>query len=119
MNGLIASTITMEITIDLSLLKAVVVAGDTREVGDMKNKDGEVDADTTMDVVDVDLVVETTKVPLVTKVDTNTKTKIMVAKITMEMTEIMATMANIIMVVLLVTMVIISTRVPTKIRTRG
>ena len=41
------------------------------------------DADTTMEVVDVDLVVETTKVPLVTKVDPTTKAKIMVAKITM------------------------------------
>ena len=77
------------------------------------------DPDTTMDVVDVDLVVETTKVPLVTKVDPTTKATIMVAKITMEIMEIMATTANIITVVLLVTMVIISTRVPTNIQTRG
>ena len=53
----------MALTIDLSLIKAVVVVGDTKEVGDTKDKDKEVDADTTMDVVDVDLVVETTNVP--------------------------------------------------------
>ena len=77
------------------------------------------DADTTIDVVDVDLVVETNKVPLVTKVDPTTKAKIIVAKIKMAIMEIMATTANIIMVVLLVTMVIISNRVTTKIRARG
>ena len=47
------------------------------------------------------------------------KATIMVAKITMAIMEIMATTANIITVVLLVTMVIISTRVPTNIRNRG
>ena len=118
-NGLIATTIVTALTIYLSLLKAVVVAGDTKEVGDIRDKDKEMDADTTMDVVDVDLVVETTKVPLVTKVDPTTKATIMVAKITMAIIKIMATTTNIITVVLLVTMVIISTRVPTNIRTRG
>ena len=116
-NELIATTIVMALTIDLSLIKAVVVAGDTKEVGDIKDK--EVYADTTMDMVDVDLVVETTKVPLVTKVDPTTKATIMVAKITMAIMEIMATTANIITVVLLVTMVIISTSAPTNIQTRG
>ena len=58
----------MAIKIDLSLLKVVVVAGDTKEVGDIRYKDEEMDAYTIMDVVDVYLVVETTKVPLVTKV---------------------------------------------------
>ena len=72
-----------------------------------------------MDVVDVDLVVVTTKVSLVTNVDPTTKATIMAAKITMAIIKIMATTANIITVVLLVTMVIISTRVPTNIRTRG
>ena len=61
----------------------------------------------------------TTKVPLVTKVYPTNKATIMVAKITMAMMEIMATMANIITVVLLLRTVIISTRVPTNIRTRG
>ena len=119
MNGLIVTKITMAITIDLSLLKAAVVAGNTKEVRDIRDKDEEMDADNTMDVVDVDLVVENTKVPLVTKVDPTTKETIMMSKITMEIMEIMATTAKIIMVILLVTMVIISTRVPTKIRTRG
>ena len=109
----------MAITINPSLLKAVVVVGDTKEIGDIKDKDEEVDMDTTMDVVDVELVVENTKVPQVTKVDPTTKAKIMVDEITMAITKIMETTANIIMVVLLVTMAIISTRVPTKIRTRG
>ena len=36
----------MAITIDLSLLKGVVVAGDTKEVGDIRDKDGEMDGDT-------------------------------------------------------------------------
>ena len=89
------------------------MVGDTKEVEDIKDKDKEVDAYTTMYVVDLDLVVETTNVPLVTKVDPTTKETIMVAKITMAVMEILATTANIIMVVLLVTMVIISTRVPT------
>ena len=73
----------MALTINLSLLKLVVVARDTKEVGNIKDKNEEVDTDTTMDVVDVDLVVETTKVPLVTKLYPNTKAKIMVDKITM------------------------------------
>ena len=105
----------MATTIDLSLLKAVVVVGGTKEVGDIKDKDKEVDADTTMDVVDMDLFMETTKVPLVTKVDPTTKATIMAAKIKMAIMETMSTTANIIMVVLLVTMVITSTRVPAKI----
>ena len=83
MNGLIVTKITTAITIDLSLLKAAVVAGDTKEVRDIRDKDEEMDADNTMDVVDVDLVVENTKVPLVTKVDPTTKSIIMVAKRTM------------------------------------
>ena len=58
------------------------MAGDNKDIDDIKDKYKEVDADTTMDVVDVDLVVETTKVPLVTKVYPNTKATIMVAKIT-------------------------------------
>ena len=49
-----------------------MVDGDTKEFEDIKDKDEEMYADTTMDVEDVDLVVETTKVPLVTKVDTTT-----------------------------------------------
>ena len=69
MNGSIVTTIVMAITIDLSLLRAVVVDGDTKEVGDIRDKDKEMDADTTMEVVEVDLVLETTKLPLVTKVD--------------------------------------------------
>ena len=112
MIGLIVNTIVMEMTFDLSLIKAVVVVGDTKEVGDIKDKDEDMDAYTTMDVVDVDMVVETTKVPLVTRVDPTTKEKIMVAKITIK---IMETMANIITVVLLVKILIISTRIPTKI----
>ena len=75
--------------------------------------------DTTMDVVFVDLVVETTNVPLVTKVDSTTKGTIMVAKITMTIIKIMATTANSMTVVLLVTMVIISIRVPINIKSRG
>ena len=118
-NGSIATKILTEITIDLSLLKVVVEVGDTNEVWDIKDNDEEGDADTTMDVVDVELVVENTKVPQVTKVDPTTKAKIMVDEITMAITKIMETTANIIMVVLLVTMAIISTRVPTKIQTRG
>ena len=109
----------MAITINPSLLKAVVVVGDTKEIGDIKDKDEEVDMDTTMDVVDVELVVENTKVPQVTKVDPTTKAKIMVDEITMAITKIMETTANIIMVVLLVTMAIISTRVPIKIQIKG
>ena len=116
MNGLIFTTIVMEITINLSLLKAVLVAGDTKEVRDIRDKYKDMDMDTTMNVVDVDLVLGTTKVPLVTKVDPTTKATIMVAKITIKM---MATTSNIITVVLLVTMVIISTRVPINIRIRG
>ena len=116
MNGLIVTKIVILITINLILLNSVVMARDTKEVGDIREEGKEMDTDTTMDVVDVDMVVETTKVPLVTKVDPTTKAKIMVAKITIK---IMATTANIITVVLLVTMAIISTRVPTKIRTRG
>ena len=119
MNGSIATKIVMAITINLILLKEVVVVGDTKEVGNIKDKDEEVDADTTMDMVDVDLVVQTTKAPLVTKVDPTTKATMTVAKITMAIMEIMATTANIIMVVLKVTMVIFSTRIPAKIRTRG
>ena len=122
MNGSIATKIAMAITINLSLFKVMVVFGDNKEVGDIKEKEEEVDADTTMDVVDVvdvDLVVETTNIPLATKVDTTTKSTIMVAKITMAIMEIMATTANIIMVVLLVIMIIISTRFPTRIQTRG
>ena len=95
------------------------MAGDNKEIEDIKDKYEEVDVDTTMDVVDVDLVVETTKVPLVTKVGPTTKASIMVSKITMAIIKIMATTANIITVVLLVKMVIISTRVPAKIRTKG
>ena len=109
----------MAITIYLSLLKAVVMEGDTKEVGDIRYKDEHMDVDTTMDVVDVDLVMETTNVPLVTKIYPTTKATAMVAKIIMAKMEIMATTANIITVVLLLTMVIISTRVPTKIQTRG
>ena len=112
MNGLIFTTIVMTITIDLSLLKAVVVAGDTKEIGYIRDKEEDMETDTTMDVVDVDLVVETTKSPLVTNVDPTTKATIMAAKIAIK---IMATTANIITVVLLVTMVMISTRVQTKI----
>ena len=55
MNGLIFTTIVMVIPIDLSLLKAVEVDGDTKEVRDIKDKNEDMDADTTMDVVDVDL----------------------------------------------------------------
>ena len=73
----------MAITINLSLLKAAVVAGDIKEVGDIRDKDEDMEADITMDVVDVDLAVETTKVPLVPNMDPNTKATIMVAKITM------------------------------------
>ena len=111
MKGVIATSIVMAITTNLSLLKAVVVVEYTKEVGDIKDKDEEADADTTIDVVE--------KVPLATKVDPTTKATIIVAKIKMAIMEILATTANIIMVVLLVTMVIISTRVPAKIRTRG
>ena len=95
------------------------MAGDTKEVGDIRDKDKEMDVDTTMDVVDVDLVGETTKLPLVSKVNPTTKSKIMMAKITTAVIKIMATTSNIITVVLLVTMVIISTRVPIKIQIRG
>ena len=62
---------------------------------------------------------EITKVPLVTKVDPTTKATIMVAKITMAIIKIMVTTANIITVVLLVTMVIISNSVPIKIQIWG
>ena len=71
-----------------------------------------------MDVMDVDLGMETTKVPLVTNVDPTTKATKMVAKITMAIIKIMSTTANIITVVLLVTILIISTRVSIKIRIR-
>ena len=37
-NGLIVTRIVLAITIDLSLLKAVVVAGYTKEVGDIRDK---------------------------------------------------------------------------------
>ena len=119
MNGLIVTKTVMEITIVLSLLKAVVVAGYTKKFRDIRGKEEEMDADTTLDVVDVYLVVETTKVPLVTRVDPNNKAIITVAKITMAIIKTMATTANIITVVILVTMVINSTRVPIKIRIRG
>ena len=55
-NGSIATKILMALTIELSLLKAVV-GGGIKEFEDIKDKDDEVDADTTMDVVDVDPVV--------------------------------------------------------------
>ena len=87
MNGSIDTTIVMAITINLRLIKAMVVVGDTKQVGYIKDKDKEVDADTTMDVVDMELVMETTKIPLVTKVDPTTKATIMASKITMAITE--------------------------------
>ena len=53
MNGLIVTTILTAITINLSLLKEVVVSGDTKEVRYIKDKDEEMDSDITMEGVDV------------------------------------------------------------------